>query len=86
MRILRESSLEGEKIRSIFDVEFEELVGGTSGRDQQLGGYLSLPLWRKIQAGGKDLRDVSIRNHRGAWDHSCAHQDAPGLKHTLKSG
>lgn len=65
MRILRESTLEGEKIGSIFDVELEELVGGTSGRDQQLGGYLSLPLWRKIRAGGRDLRDMSIRNHRG---------------------
>jgi len=35
LRIPRESSLEGEKTGSMFDVEFEERVGGTPVERQQ---------------------------------------------------
>ena len=40
----------------------------------------SLPLWRKIRAGGKDLTGMHVRNHRGGWAHSGAHQDTLGFK------
>lgn len=48
LRILRESSLKGEKTGSMFDVEFEERVGETPvERQQQLAPVEEDPGWRQ---------------------------------------
>lgn len=64
LRILRESSLEGEKTGSVFDVEFEECVGGTPvERQQQLVPVEEDPGWRQRsdrQAGYKPQRRGEI--------------------------
>ena len=49
----------------------------------------SLPLWRKIRAGGKDLTGMHVRNHRGGMGSfvcSSGHSRLQGTEQTLESG